>query len=142
MYKQKVAAYVRIASDCSGQYAKRLVARWEREIRSHSDWEFAGVYIDIGDTRQRTEFDRLLDDCKHWKVDLITTPTVTRFGRNLVDAMNTVRGLFLQTPSVGVIFEREKLDTTGDGNIPALLTIHEMVVGQSRKKTAYAAARA
>ena len=141
MYKQKVAAYARTASDNSGQYAKRLAASWEREIKNHGNWKFAGVYIDIGDLRQRTEFDRLLDDCKHGKVDLIITPTVTRFGRNLVDAMNTVRGLFLQNHSVGVVFQREKLDTTGDGNIPALLAIHEMVVSNSQKKTAYAAAR-
>jgi DNA invertase Pin-like site-specific DNA recombinase len=142
MSKLKVAAYIRICSG-SEDYKKRQIARWEKEIASHADWEFAGVYVETGSPKSRWELGRLVEDCKQRKVDLIVTPTVTRFGRGLPDAMNTVRGLYLEPHSVGVLFEKENLDTTGDGNIPALLKMHEMVIAQSRPhKTAYAAATA
>jgi DNA invertase Pin-like site-specific DNA recombinase len=137
---KRVAAYLRIDGG-SADYQRRQAALLEREIRSHHGWELAGVYMDVGDRYARENFLRLVDDCKRGGVDLIVTPTVTRFGRTLTEAMNTVRGLYLER-SVGVLFRRENLDTSGDGNIPALLQIHEMNVrGAQQKPVAYAAAR-
>jgi DNA invertase Pin-like site-specific DNA recombinase len=143
MSKTRVAAYVRINSDRYGSCAKNQYFRWTKEISEHEGWECAGVYIDVGGAQHRETLQKLVGDCKSGKVDLIVTPTARRFGRGLVDAMNMVRELYLEQHSVGVLFQKENLDSTGDGNIPALLEIHEMVVNKAKRRpTAYAAAKA
>lgn len=121
MIKTRVAIYIRI-SGCREDYQKRQIARWEREIARCADWELAGMYVDTGTSASRMEFLRLIEDCKRGKVDLIVTPTVTRFGRGIVDAMNTVRQLYLQPHSVGCCLKRKTSTPPGTGTFPRFCT--------------------
>lgn len=59
----------------------------------------------------REEFNRMLEDCYAGKIDLIVTKSISRFARNTVDAISTVRKLARQNPPVGVLFETENLYT-------------------------------
>lgn len=73
----------------------------------------AGVYADEGITgtsmKKRDDFKRMLRACREGRIDLILVKSVSRFGRNTVDVMKTVRSL--QERGIGVIFEKEGLDS-------------------------------
>ena len=60
---------------------------------------------------KRKEFNRMIDDCRAGKIDLIITKSVSRFARNLVDAISIVRELSQLRPPVAVYFETENIFT-------------------------------
>ena len=65
-------------------------------IQSQSGWDFAGVYADeavTGTKDNRAEFIRLLADCHADKIDIVITKSISRFARNTVTLLETVRGL-------------------------------------------------
>ena len=55
------------------------------------------LYADEGITgtsmKRRKEFLKMLRDCDRGKIDLIITKSVSRFGRNTLDGLDTVRKL-------------------------------------------------
>lgn len=117
--KLRVAAYCRVSSDSSDQlnsFATQL-EYYTEYIQSNEEWKLAGVYADEGisgtGTEKRTEFLRLLNDCRAGKIDFIITKSISRFARNTLDCINTVRELSLL--GVSVKFEKEGLDTGNMG---------------------------
>ena len=90
-------------------------AYYEKVDTSNPDWEFAGIYADRGisgtSLKHRDDFNRMIADCEAGKVDLIVTKAVTRFARNVVDAISTVRKLKQLNPPVGVYFETERINS-------------------------------
>ena len=82
----------RLAHSLSAQ-----VSYYSGLIQSNPEWEYAGVYADFGisgtGTAARSEFLRLIADCEAGKVDLIITKSVSRFARNTVDSLSTIRKL-------------------------------------------------
>ena len=117
--KLRVAAYCRVSSDSSDQlnsFATQL-EYYTEYIQSNEEWKLAGVYADEGisgtGTEKRTEFLRLLNDCRAGKIDIIITKSISRFARNTLDCINTVRELSLL--GVSVKFEKEGLDTGNMG---------------------------
>ena len=66
-------------------------------IEGHEDWEFVGMYSDEGITgtsiKRRDGFNKMIDDALAGKIDLIVTKSVSRFARNTVDSLTTVRKL-------------------------------------------------
>ena len=88
-------------------------------INSNPDWVFAGAYADDGisgtSIKHREQFNRMIGDCERGLIDLILTKSISRWGRNTVDNLNTVRQL--RDMCVGVKFEKEgiyTLDNTGE----------------------------
>jgi len=78
------------------------------------------VYADAGISgtgmKHRSEFRRLIADCEKRKVDIILTKSISRFARNTVDLLKTVRNL--RERNISVRFERENIDSlTGDGEL-------------------------
>ena len=117
--KLRVAAYCRVSSDSSDQlnsFATQL-EYYTEYIQSNEEWKLAGVYADEGtsgtSTEKRTEFLRLLNDCRAGKIDIIITKSISRFARNTLDCINTVRELSLL--GISVKFEKEGLDTGNMG---------------------------
>ena len=117
--KLRVAAYCRVSSDSSDQlnsFATQL-EYYTEYIQSNEEWKLAGVYADEGisgtGTEKRTEFLRLLNDCRAGKIDFIITKSISRFARNTLDCINTVRELSLL--GISVKFEKEGLDTGNMG---------------------------
>ena len=58
-------------------------------IKSHVDWELAGMYSDEGVTgtsmKKREGFTHMVQDAPDGKIQLIVTKSVSRFARNTVD---------------------------------------------------------
>ena len=122
--KKRVAAYARVSSskDASLQSLSAQISYYSAYIQRHTGWEYAGVYADeaTGTKDSRNEFQRLLSDCRAGSIDIIMTKSISRFARNTVDLLETVRDL--KELGVGVYFEREKIHSlSADGEL--MLTI-------------------
>lgn len=81
-------------------------------IQNHKSWNYAGVYSDeaiTGTKEARESFQRQLNDCRNGKIDLIITKSVSRFARNTVDSLVTIRKL--KEHNVEVYFEKENIYT-------------------------------
>lgn len=111
----RVAAYCRVSSDSADQlhsYAAQINA-YTQLIQQHSDWELVDIYADEGLTGtrmdKRTEFGRLLSDCRKGRVDKILVKSISRFARNTKDCLVVLRELKLL--NVSVQFEEEHIDT-------------------------------
>lgn len=123
--RKKVAAYARVSAekDASLHSLASQVSYYSRLIQSRKDWEYAGVYADEGlsGTRaSRPEFQRLLKDCRAGKIDMVLVKAVSRFARNTVTMLETVREL--KSLGIDVYFEKENIHSmSGDGEL--MLTI-------------------
>ena len=113
--KRKVAAYARVSTDNEDQktsYAAQ-VDYYTNYIKSRSDWEFAGMYSDEGVTgtsmKKREGFTRMVLDALDGKIQLIVTKSVSRFARNTVDSLTTIRKL--KEHGIEVYFEKEAIWT-------------------------------
>ena len=120
--KKKVAAYARVSKDTQRlmHSASAQVSYYSSLIQKNPDWEYAGVYADYGITGRkvtvRDEFKRMLQDCEDGKIDIILTKSISRFARNTVDLLETVR--HLRELGIEVRFEEQNISTmSGDGEL-------------------------
>lgn len=92
-------------------------------IQKEDGWESVGVYSDeaiTGTKEGRADFQRMLDDCRNGKIDMIITKSISRFARNTVTLLETVR--MLKALEVDVFFEEQNIHTmSADGEL--MLTI-------------------
>ncbi|MBP3802516.1 MAG: recombinase family protein [Oribacterium sp.] len=113
--KLRTAAYCRVstASDTQDGSFEVQCAYYEKLIKDDPNMEFVGVYGDHGKSgrsmRGRKELNRLIRDCEAGKVDLVLTKSISRFARNMLECVNTIRQL--SDLGVTVRFEKENLDT-------------------------------
>ena len=97
--KLKVAAYARVSTEQDEQQSsyEAQVNYYNQYIRNNPAWEFVGIYADEGitgtNTKKRDGFNRMIADAKAGKIDLILTKSISRFARNTVDALQTIREL-------------------------------------------------
>ncbi len=124
--RRRVAAYARVSTDNEEQILsyEAQVDYYTRYIKSKDDWEFVEVYTDEGitatSTKKRNGFKRMIQDALDCKMDLIVTKSVSRFARNTVDTLTTVRKL--KEKGVEVYFEKENIYTL-DSKGELLITI-------------------
>ena len=124
--QRRVAGYARVSTDSEEQLTsyEAQVDYYTRYIRSRSDWQFVDVYTDEGisatNTKRREGFNRMVADALDGKIDLIVTKSVSRFARNTVDSLTTVRKL--KDAGVEVYFEKENIWTL-DSKGELLITI-------------------
>ena len=124
--KRRVAGYARVSTDHDDQFTsyEAQIDYYTNYIKGRDDWEFVEVYTDEGisgtSTKRREGFRRMIDDALSGKIDLIVTKSVSRFARNTVDSLTTIRQL--KEASVEVYFEKENI-WTFDGKGELLLTI-------------------
>ena len=124
--KRKVAGYARVSTDKDEQFTsfEAQTDYYTKFIQSNSAWEFVKVYTDEGitgtSTRHREGFNQMVEDALAGKIDLIITKSVSRFARNTVDSLTTVRKL--KEHGVEVYFEKENIYTF-DGKGELLITI-------------------
>src|SRR5690606_1529546 len=99
------------------------VSYYSNFIQKHNNWQYIGVYADealTGTKENRPEFQRLLADCRNGKIDMIITKSISRFARNTVTMLETVREL--KSLNVDVWFEKVNIHSmSGDGEL--MLTI-------------------
>ncbi len=124
--KRKTAAYARVSTDSDEQqtsYAAQ-VDYYTKYINERPDWEYAGVYTDEGvsglSIKKRDGFNRMIADALAGKIDLILTKSVSRFARNTVDCLTSVRKL--KEKGIEVFFEKENIYTL-DGKGELLLSL-------------------
>ena len=111
--RKRVAAYCRVSKD-TGDMRHSLsaqVSHYNSYIQSNPEWACAGIFADLGITGTSTdrhrEFNRLIKECDEGNVDIVLCKSVSRFARNTVDTLETVR--HLRSIGVEVRFERENL---------------------------------
>ena len=141
---KKVAAYARV-STYNDEQLNSLEAQkdyYEKKIMDNPSWVLAGIYVDEGITgtsyRHRAEFQRMIEDCKQGKIDMVLTKSVSRFARNTVDALNVIREL--KKIGVGVFFERENvwtLDSKGEFLITLLTSLAQEEARAISENTAW-----
>lgn len=118
--KLRVAAYARVSSDSVDQLNSfaTQVAYYTDFIQSKDEWEFADLYADeavSGTTAdKRNDLQRLLADCRAGKIDRILVKSISRFARNTLDCIQTVREL--KQLGIAVEFEKEQIDTGNMGS--------------------------
>lgn len=124
--KRKVAGYARVSTDHDEQLTsyEAQLDYYTKLIQSHDDWEFAGMYSDEGvtgtSTKKREGFQRMIQDALAGRIDLIITKSVSRFARNTVDSLSTIR--LLKENNTEVFFEKENI-WTFDSKGELLITI-------------------
>ena len=112
--RKKVAAYARVSRDTERlmNSVSAQISHYSAFIQNNPEWEYAGVYADCGisgtDTAKRGEFRRMLADCEAGKIDIILTKSISRFARNTVDLLETVR--HLKSLGIEVRFEKEHIN--------------------------------
>ena len=111
----RVAAYCRVSTKEEEQ-ASSYEAQCEYytdKIMSNKEWTMAGIFADEGitgtSTKKRTEFLRMIHQCKQKKIDLILTKSIQRFARNTLDCINYTR--ILRQLGIGVLFEKENINS-------------------------------
>ena len=124
--KRRVAGYARVSTDHDDQFTsyEAQIDYYTKYIKSRDDWEFVQVYTDEGitgtSTKRREGFRTMVADALDGKIDLIVTKSVSRFARNTVDSLTTIRQL--KEKGIEVYFEKENI-WTFDGKGELLLTI-------------------
>ncbi len=137
-FRRKVAAYARVSTDFEEQKSSfdAQVHHYENQIKNRSDWDFAGVYTDEGitgtNTTHREGFNKMIEDALAGRIDLIITKSVSRFARNTVDSLSTIR--LLKEHEVEVYFEKENI-WTFDGKGEVLLTIMSSLAQEEARST-------
>ena len=123
--KTKVAAYARVSceKDAMLHSLSAQIEIYSKLIKCRPDWQYVGVYADeaiTGTKAERPNFQRMLDDCRKGKIDMVITKSISRFARNTVTLLETVREL--KSLNVDVYFEEQNIHTlSSDGEL--MLTI-------------------
>lgn len=116
--QRKVAVYVRVSKDTErlNHSISAQIDYYRMLIQKNPQWEYVGVYTDYGITgtltSKRSAFQRMIVDCEAGKIDIIITKSISRFARNTVDLLETVR--YLKTLGIGVRFEKEQIDSLSE----------------------------
>ncbi len=126
--KKRVAAYCRVSTEEEAQASsfELQVDYYTKMISERDDWRLVEIYADEGisgtQMKHRENFNRMIEDCKAHKIDMIITKSISRFARNVVDCISTVRMLKMLNPPVSVYFEKERIDST-DEKMEVFLTM-------------------
>ena len=124
--KRRVAAYARVSTDSDDQENSFDAQKsfYERYIKENPLWEFVGIYADEGisgtSTKGRKEFQRMINDAKNGKIDLIIAKSMSRFARNTLDTLTYIRDL--KAKGVECFFQKENIYTF-DSKGELLITI-------------------
>ncbi len=122
----RVAAYCRVSTSLEAQEGsyEAQVAYYRDKIQENPNWNNAGIYADDGksatNTKKRDDFNAMIDDCMAGKIDMVLTKSVSRFARNTVDSLQTIRKL--KEKNIAILFEKENINTL-DGSGELLITI-------------------
>ena len=113
--KLKVAAYARVSTEKDEQH-NSLEAQKDyflKYIENEPEWEYVGLYYDDGisglSKKNRDGFNSLVKDALDGNIDLIVTKSISRFARNTVDTISTIRKL--KREGIGVFFQKENIHT-------------------------------
>lgn len=113
--KLNVAAYCRVSTESDEQMNSLANQKeyFEKLIKSHEDWNFVDIYYDEGisgtSLKKRDGFNKMIADALAGKIDMIVVKSISRFSRNTVDALQTIRNL--RNHDIRIFFEKESIDS-------------------------------
>ena len=140
--KMRVAAYCRVSTleDAQAGSFELQIQHFQQMIAANDRWEDVGIYADEGKSgtnmKRRPQFQKMIQDCRDGKIDLILTKSVSRFARNTMDCLRVVRELKALNPPVGVYFEDVSLNTAEAKNEFTLGVMSLVAQGESEAKSA------
>lgn len=114
--KINAAAYCRVSTDQEEQLTsyEAQITYYTDKIQSNPEWSLAGIFADEGITgvmtKNRGQFNEMIDLCRKGKIDLIITKSISRFARNLIDSIKYIREM--KSIGVTIIFEKENINTS------------------------------
>lgn len=117
----RVCAYARVSTgkDAMLHSLSAQVSYYSKMIQESSGWLYCGVYSDeavTGTKRERVGFQRMIEECRQGNIDLVITKSISRFARNTVTLLQTVREL--KSLGVDVFFEEQRIHTqSSDGEL-------------------------
>lgn len=132
---KRICAYCRVSTDSADQKNsfEAQVTYYRNMIGKRDGWEFAGIYADEAKSgtkiKRRDEFQRMIRDCELGKIDYIITKSVTRFARNTVDSIKTIRRL--KEMGIGIYFEKERIDTLTEKSELLITILSSVAQGES-----------
>ena len=136
MRKRRTAGYARVSTDKDEQFTsyEAQVDYYTKYIKANAEWEFVKVYTDEGisatSTKRRDGFNEMIEAALNGEIDLIVTKSVSRFARNTVDSLTTIRKL--KEKGVEVYFEKENIWTL-DSKGELLLTIMSSIAQEESR---------
>ena len=112
--EKRVGIYCRVSTNSMEQLQSLTaqVSHLTRLTATVPQWLLSDVYMDIATSKtgsSRKEFNRMLEDCKSHKLEIVITKDVSRFGRDTVEVLKAFNQL--KVLGVRVIFEGNSLDT-------------------------------
>lgn len=140
-HKIRVAAYCRVSTAEEAQMGsfEMQIQHFTSVIESNSTYEMVEIYTDEGisgtSLNKRVGFQRMIEDAAAGKIDLILTKSISRFGRNIVDILNTLRFLENLNPPVAVNFESEGINTSDSGNKLIISILSALAELESQQKS-------
>ena len=114
---KRAAAYCRVSTDEDAQATSfdLQVKHYTEYIGAHENWALAGIYADEGisgtQVKHREQFQKMIEDCEAGRIDMIITKSISRFARNTVDCLTTIRKLKALKNPVEIYFEKERLSS-------------------------------
>ena len=133
---EKMATYARVSTGNEEQLISLQTQKqhYEQYIKSRPDWDYAGLYYDEGISgtgmEKRYGLQRLLEDCDAGKIDLIVVKSISRFSRNTVECVETIRSLCER--GIHLYFEKENIDTRNMESELMLSILSSLAESESR----------
>lgn len=134
--KKKVGIYCRVSSNSADQensYSKQI-HYYTEYAKKKPDWDLVDIFADDAisglKAENRPDFQRMIKMCRLRQIDLIVTKSVSRFARNVKEALEYVRELKLL--GIGVQFEKEGINTLALGDEMLLNTFTALAQEESK----------
>lgn len=115
IFKKRCAAYCRVSTEIGRQknsYSAQ-VDHYTKQFENSQTEILVDIYADEGISGtgedKRSEFKRMISDCRKGKIDRIYTKSISRFARNTRDCLKNIREL--RTLGISIYFEKEDIDT-------------------------------
>lgn len=132
----RVTFYARVSTTMDSQEnsIENQITFFTNLIQNNRNWIFVNGYADRirGESASnRIEFQRMINDAKSGKFDLIITKEVSRFARNTIDSLTYTRDLLRY--GVGVFFQNDNICTI-DTDSELRLTIMSSIAADEVRK--------
>ncbi len=142
----KAAAYLRLSKEEYNNEKESNSIINQRQIidnylKEHKEYKLVDYYVDdgySGTNFDRPEFQRMLEDIKNKKIDVIIIKDLSRLGRNYIETGNFVEVVF---PAMGVSvisvdenYEMDSLDYYGSDYVPLKNLFNDMYAKDISKK--------
>lgn len=85
---------------------------FEKLVNENHDWELYKIYKDVGSGTRRKGRDgyiEMLKDAQKHRFDLILVKSLSRFGRNIVETLSTIRRL--KKMNIAMLSDVEQINT-------------------------------